>query len=465
MVKKGQSEGQFCNKIFRFLDFELKQELVDESKKCLELLEKCLTRANELFLWFEEETAKAKDHETVNAKDQETINLLRRSSSSASASQISTPNSSPHRKLSKSGGEKKKSSRGVHADLSHVRKQFEKASLAEIIARQKRQSSMPQIPSLPQKQQQQTSQGFTINLQMISDLLLQRQDAIGNLNEKLFSLFDLTSSRVADDDIWRKTLKISISTSNGDLMQPIGPIVGLLNHPSHPISQISRDFVIRLKQLTAEEDYEKVSKQISKEYHQFSFQMIKLLRHNYEEELSDDSLDLSLQISIETFLFSHLPALGTAIHEIFLKANAKEDAQFLDHLCKLSWSNFDQEDALYSILNVPEKYRLSSTKYDAAINELRYASSLKCPTLKAMSTVKVCDLICSAIEKVVEDEAIGSEDLVLLLSWVIVQAQIPNMMTFFDIVSEFLPEELIRGQAGYVLATIQTCLDYIKSIN
>ena len=137
----------------------------------------------------------------------------------------------------------------------------------------------------------------------------------------------------------------------------------------------------------------------------------------------------------------------------------------MDHLCKLSWSNFDQEDSLYSILNVPEKYRLSTSKYEAAINELRYAASLKCPTLKTMSIVKVCDLICSAIEKMkIEEESIGSEDLVLLLSWVIVQAQIPNMISFFDIVSQFLPEELIRGQAGYVLATIQTCLDYIKSI-
>ena len=444
-----------------FLDFEVKQEIVDESKKCLELLEMCVTRANELFQIIEKEP-----------EENETINLIRRSSSSASAistaSQISTPSNSPNRKST----EKKKMSRGVNADLSHVRKQFEKASIAEIIARQKRQSEMPTILSPKQQSQQQQQQpqqqGFTINLQVISDLLAQRQDAIGNFNEKLFSLFETRSkdsnSRV-DDDIWRKALKLSISTSNGDFMQPIGPIVGLLSHPSHPISQISRDFVIRLKQLTIDENYEKVSKQIIKEYHQFSFQMIKLLRYNYEEELSDDSLDLSLQISIENFLFSHLPALGTGIHEIFFKSNLKEDEIFLDHLCKLSWSNFDQEDSLYSILNVPEKYRLSTLKYEAAINEFRYAASLKCPTLKTMSVVKVCDLICSAIEKMsVEEESIGSEDLVLLLSWVIVQAQIPNMISFFDIVSQFLPEELIRGQAGYVLATIQTCLDYIKSI-
>lgn len=418
----------------------MKQELVDESKKSLELLEKCLIRAKDLFQIIEE------------VKE---IDLLRRSSSTAS--QLSTPTSSPIRK--------KKLPRDVNADLSHVRKQFEKASLAEIIARQRRQSEEPQQTiSLPKQAQ---SQKFTINLQMISDLLSQRQDAIGNLNEKLFSLFeskpkDLNS--LFDDDIWRKTLKLSISTSIRDSMQPIGPIVGLLSHPSHPISQISRDFVSRIKQLTTDEDYETTSKQISKEYHQFAFQMTKLLRHNYEQELSDDSLDLSLQISIEAFMFSHFPALGTGIHEIFSKANAKEDSQFLAHLMKLSWSNFDQEDSLYKLLNVPEKYRLSASKYESAINEMRCASSLKCPTLKAMSVVKVCDLICSAVEKTVDEELIGSEDLVLLLSWVIVQAQITNMISFFDIVSQFLPEELIRGQSGYVLATIQTCLDYIKSI-
>ena len=442
---------------FYFLDFEIKMRIVEESKKSLNLLEKCVTRAGELFDFIENEA--------------EDVASLSSSNSHISSAGGSSP---IRRKQSKAiidikSSANRKSPRGVLSDLSQVRKQFEKASLAEIIARQKRQqlstplaTNITSIPATPKQ-----SIRFNINLQMISELLAQRQDAISQLNSKLASLFD-SKTESADDDIWRKTLRISISSSCGDLMNPIGPIIGLLSHPSHPISQISRDFVLRLKTMTnSVEDAQAISKQISEEYHQFSFQMIKLLRHNYEEELLDDLLELPLQISIESFMFSKLPGLGTGIVGVFSNANSQEDFKFLSHLTKLSWLNFDHEDALYTILSVPEKYQLSSSQYEPAVSELRHASSLTSPTSKALGIVKVCDLICSAIDKEFEEESstIGSEDLVLLLSWVIVQAQVPNMITFFALISEFLPEELIRGQAGYVLATLQTCLDYIKSIH
>ena len=440
----------------------MRQEVTDEAKKCLELLEKCVTRAGELFVLIEEEQEQLLLTEGSN---------LRRSSSLSSTNSTCSP-------LKKSP--RKPSTRGcVNADLSQLRKEFEKASLAEIIARQKRQSSSspstPIEPPKPSASNSTSSPSFTINLQRISDLLLARQDAISSFNEKLFSLFDSKSkdfSFRADDEIWRKTLKIAISSSNGDLMQPIGPIVGILSHPTHPIAQITRDFVMRLKQISlATEDFETVSKQISGEYHQFSYQMIKLLGHNYQEELEDDSLDLPLQISIESFFFSNLPALSSGIHEIFAKAFEQEDSQFLSQINRLSWLNFDHEDALYTVLNVPERYQLSTSKFEPAIQELRLASSLKCPTLQALSIVKVCDLICFAVDGEESSNSnsnstpLGSEDLVLLLSWIIIQAQIPGMNSFFAIVSEFLPDELIRGQAGYVLATIQTAMDYIKSLN
>ena len=89
---------------------------------------------------------------------------MRRSSSNAST----TPGSSPTRKAPK-----KISTRGcVNADLSQLRKEFEKASLAEIIARQKRQSSVSSnaIEIKPSTTATTTPASFSINLQMISQL-------------------------------------------------------------------------------------------------------------------------------------------------------------------------------------------------------------------------------------------------------------------------------------------------------
>lgn len=420
-------------------------------------MEKCTTRANELFTLIEEE------NEQLVLQD----SLRRSSSSTSSFTQASYSNKKTSNKV--------KLTRGcVNSDLSHLRKEFEKATLAEIIARQKLQCSTTSSAK-PTTNLNTSSPRFSINLQMISDLLVARQDALSHFNEKLFSLFETKPKDFysrADDEIWRKTLKIAISASKGDVLQPIGPVIGLLSHPTHPISHISRDFVVRLKQLLtcSTGKIDEISKQIVEEYHQFSFQMIKLLRHNYEEEFEDDSLKLQLQISIESFFFSHLPALSSGIHEFFIKANESEDSNFLSQINRLAWLNFDDEYALYTILGVPEKYQMPASKFESAIQELRFADSLKCPTLKALSIIKVCDLICLAIGVDGEDDAsshipLGSEDLVLLHSWVIIQAQIPHIFSFLALISKFLPDDLMRGHAGYVFATIQTAVNHIKDLN
>jgi hypothetical protein len=423
------------------LDFEVRNELAEESKKSFDMLEKCLSRTLELFTDLE-----------VHAHEQPAH--LHRSNSNSSIHSVIPKQNSSH-------SHKPKVNSCVESDLSQLRKQFEKASLGEIIARQKRQLNTAETPSAVK------ITGFSNNLQMISDLLLNRQNAIGQLNEKFSSIFDSLTGKRADDEIWRKTLRIAISNgSSVDSLCPIGPVVGLLSHPSHPISEISRDFVHRLQDLCKSCKDSSSYTQISKEYHQFSFQMIKLLLNNYAEELGNsEALELPLHISMETFVFSRLPALGTMICQCFQEVHAQEDADLLQQFCRLSWMNFEHEDALYAALNVPQKYRLSPAKYEPAIDELRRASSLSCPTSKVYSVVRVCELICSAIEDCkTEDLSIGSEDLIFLLSWTIVQAQLPHMASFFALVSEFIPEELIRGQAGYVLATIQTSIDYIKSI-
>ncbi|MBN8091252.1 hypothetical protein, partial [Vibrio vulnificus] len=79
------------------------------------------------------------------------------------------------------------------------------------------------------------------------------------------------------------------------------------------------------------------------------------------------------------------------------------------------------------------------------------------------SLLRACDLICAALEEEAGGDAlIGSEDLVLLLSYALVRAQVFDISAQFAFVSELLPEPLLRGQAGYVLATLQTCIDFIS---
>lgn len=449
----------------------MRETISAESKQNLNLIELCVVRALELLI--EEETTE----EQGSGGWDDNGSGIKRNLSICSSDSSSAP-SSPSRRMSKTGTNTKRVGRGsVNADLSHLRKQFEKASLAKVIARQLRQSI--NSANTNNTNNVHVPKPNFINLQMISDLIEHRHVIVNKINEKLFSLFDKATGKEYQqvDELWRRTLKLSLSSCSISY-NPIGPIVGLLNHPNHPISQISRDFALRLKfilspntptpttnQTSSTQTALEKSQQICEEYHQFSYEMTKLLRNNYSEELSDTALILPLQISIESYFFSHLPALSTGILKLFTQINAEADKKFLEHAINLIWLNFDHEDALFAALGIPDKYRMSN--YDTAVVELRHLSSITCPTAKALSLVRVCDLICTSVEQdQVEgaESAIGSEDLVLLLSWIIIQAQVPDIFTQFAIMSEFLPEDLIRCQAGYVLATVQTCLDFIQSI-
>lgn len=58
----------------------------------------------------------------------------------------------------------------------------------------------------------------------------------------------------------------------------------------------------------------------------------------------------------------------------------------------------------------------------------------------------------------------GSEDLLLLSAYVLVRSHVPDLSSQLMFISELVPEELVRGEAGYVLATMQTSLDYILGL-
>lgn len=429
-------DGTLCNRIhlkLKFEDFEERNRVAEEAKQNLDLVQKCFNRTSEL--------------------------VSEERSFSVSDSSISSVTSSPSHKASSASKLTRKTRGSVQADLSAVRKQHEKTYLPKIIARQRQQQQQDHPPMAKPK---------NVNLQIISDLISRRQDAYSSLNDRLFSLFEsFSSSHKADEDIWRRTLKLSLASST-NLMEPNSAIVGLMAHPSHPISRLVRDFVSRIRHLLVAEG-DNLS-QIVIEYHQFCFQLVRLLRHNYSDEIgSDPAAEMPLYLSIESFFFAHLQSLSSSILDKFAQINREEDSQLLKKCIELSWTDFDSELALFEVLGVKERYRLLSEKcpYEQAISELRRLDSYSSPTAKVLSLIRVCDSICAVLdanEGGESDAMIGSEDLVLLLSYVLVKAQVRDIFTHFSFMSDLLPEGLLRGQAGYVLATLQTCLDFISTI-
>lgn len=422
-------------------DFEQRINVAEGAKQNLELVQRCLHRTGELAGEI------VGSFTTMSSTDSGTTSLA----SSQSQILILTPQQKkPSRKTRGS----------VQADLSAARKQHEKAHLAKIIARQRQQQLEQEFHATKPK---------SVDLQFVSELISRRQNAHSSLNDRLLSLFENFANSIqmrADEDIWQRTLKLSFSTAPAGL-EPISSVVGLMSHPSHPISRLVRDFVIRMRHLLSAEDCnQQGAGLLLPEYHQFCCQLMNLLKHNYAEELTDSSFEIQLYVSIESFFFAHLPSLSSSVFLHFRQLSQQADNELLRKCLDLAWIEFESELALYEVLGVRDKHRLLLDSFDHAIIELRKLPSLSTPTAKVNSLLRACDFICAAlVEEAGEDSSlIGSEDLVLLLSYVIVRAQVSDLFAQFSFMGELLPEPLLRGQAGYVLATLQTCMDFISSI-
>ncbi len=51
-----------------------------------------------------------------------------------------------------------------------------------------------------------------------------------------------------------------------------------------------------------------------------------------------------------------------------------------------------------------------------------------------------------------------------MMAYVLVACNIPDMYSQMAFITAFVPEEAIRGESGYVLATIQTSMDHICNL-
>lgn len=128
-------------------------------------------------------------------------------------------------------------------------------------------------------------------------------------------------------------------------------------------------------------------------------------------------------------------------------------------------------------LGVKAKLRLQShdqnmndIPYKPAIEELRSISSQVTLLGKLESLVKSSRLICRCVEEhyntIGENApAIGADDLLPILSYVIVRTGLPQIVSECSILEEFIHEGYIMGEEGYCLTSVQTALKYLETLS
>ncbi|KAM6324799.1 VPS9 domain-containing protein 1 [Podargus strigoides] len=110
--------------------------------------------------------------------------------------------------------------------------------------------------------------------------------------------------------------------------------------------------------------------------------------------------------------------------------------------------------------------------YGAAIEDLRLVPLETCPRRKLECIVRALRSICECAEeycgardgRTPASAAIGADDLLPILSYVVLQTGLPQLLSECAAMEEFIHEGYLIGEEGYCLTSLQSALSYLESL-
>lgn len=345
------------------------------------------------------------------------------------------------------------------------------------------------------------------NEEYVSRLLLRRQMLQNKLNEKVLDIFQGIASKAAglkntiEMERRRRSIRslLAQAQARGQDVEIVEPLMELFTSRSDPLAALLRELISRsrgLLQMAAVQDEGAANTTLDRvldEIGMAEYQLLDVLRDQYEE-LQEEGLELALKLTLQQYLFSS--ALSTALLSQIRRRCAEEDQRILQCFVSGGWEDLFARLKIRGKLQLPRDRPLDafpigdSGIYGRAVEEFRLLSIESTPGAKLTALTRGCTAICQAIDDYRRDgggprppspqdeqpgesggiggggsaaSALGSEDLLLLVAYCLVRAQIPDLASQLLFVSRLVPEEMVRGEAGYVLATVQTSLDYALS--
>ncbi|XP_028391661.1 VPS9 domain-containing protein 1-like isoform X2 [Dendronephthya gigantea] len=192
----------------------------------------------------------------------------------------------------------------------------------------------------------------------------------------------------------------------------------------------------------------------------------------YEEFSSAAGQDLCLA-SVEYTFFRPLWPLLLNLYRI---ANYKKEAR----LFRIFSEN---RSCTPAFMNVPGRLCLdeqvatsgSSTSYpyQIVVDELQSLTKFGSPLEKLECIVRTNRVIVECVEDYYESKGkprnssetvIGCDDLLPILSYVIIKSQLPQLVSECKAMEDFISEDYLMGEEGYSLTTFQTALAYLESL-
>ena len=331
------------------------------------------------------------------------------------------------------------------------------------------------------------------NEEYVTDLLKRRQNLLATFNEKISEVFSSIAAQAIvikssiDMDNRKKiikTLVAEMSQKDQDLMV-LTPLVEMLAVQTNTLSLLVREFMNRCRQqlimASQQADPTMLVNKVLDEINIVEHHIVELIIQNFDD-LKDPSMKASVRISVQNYLFT--TALSPAIQSLLSKSSSLREGDLSTCFINCSWQELFEKLGICGKLQLPRDKNLDAFPirdagiYGRAIEDLRCISAHLTPYEKLGCLMKCCNSICQAVEDynresititenerfiTTDDASLGSEELLLLCAYVIVRAHVPNLPSQLQFINKLIPEELVRGEAGYVLATMQTSLDYAIS--
>ncbi|XP_062923183.1 VPS9 domain-containing protein 1 isoform X1 [Mobula hypostoma] len=115
-----------------------------------------------------------------------------------------------------------------------------------------------------------------------------------------------------------------------------------------------------------------------------------------------------------------------------------------------------------------------SYPYEAAVKELRLITKEYCPQKKLECIVRTLRLICECADHYCSSKetgtvhvtsAIGADDLLPILSYVVLKSNLMQLVSECAALEEFIHEGYLIGEEGYCLTSMQSALSYVESLS
>lgn len=322
-----------------------------------------------------------------------------------------------------------------------------------------------------QQVKSQTSQGASPSAtpkaqHKFEELLTYRQRLLSRIQDRVTEYVGTLSGMARD---WHADMKYrkEVDKFRSSLLEcqdevPLMPVLHLLRSTSFPLGDISRDFIKRQRKLVLLEDG---AHRVIEECRLFEYHVCTVI----SDIINDKDKETSIRLSVEDWLFGE-EWLGSALlcrlyHGVYSGKQAILDTLLTD----LAWDH----EQLGAKLKLNPRYKVSPS----AITELKQVSTFSTPFEKLLCLVHVCNTLCEPSSSDTDSdtlptspptpsEGVGGEDLLRLFAMTIIRAApLPTLLADLFFIGELCPEALLRGEAGYVLATVSGAVEYLMHLN